>query len=177
MIYLEHTMVGSILDIGGGGEGIIGRLYQNQVIAIDHSQEELDEAPDGFQKILMDATNLTLECNSFDNVTFFFTLMYMTTEEQKEAIKEAFRVLKPGGKVFIWDCDIQSAFPEPFCIDLDILIENQKVHTTYGIIKKDVQSVTSITELCQKAGFELLLSESNFDGFYLCCKKSLDTLY
>ena len=33
-----------MLDIGGGGEGVIGRLYGRQVVAIDNRQEELDEA-------------------------------------------------------------------------------------------------------------------------------------
>ena len=50
MIILEHELEGSILDIGGGGEGTIGRLYGTQVIAIDNRQEELDEAPEGFEK-------------------------------------------------------------------------------------------------------------------------------
>ena len=32
---LEKELCGSILDIGGGGEGIIGRLYKSAVTAID----------------------------------------------------------------------------------------------------------------------------------------------
>ena len=48
MLILNKELSGHILDIGGGGEGIIGRLYQKQVIAIDHRQEERDEAPGGF---------------------------------------------------------------------------------------------------------------------------------
>ena len=35
------------------------RLYGTQVIAIDNRQEELDEAPEGFEKVLMDARSLT----------------------------------------------------------------------------------------------------------------------
>ena len=44
MIKLQADLRGSILDIGGGGEGVIGRLYGRQVVAIDNRQEELDEA-------------------------------------------------------------------------------------------------------------------------------------
>ena len=44
-IVLQKELQGKILDIGGGGEGIIGRLYGPQVIAIDYRQDELDEAP------------------------------------------------------------------------------------------------------------------------------------
>ena len=51
MIILKHELEGSILDIGGGGEGTIGRLYGTQVIAIDNRQEELDEAPEGLKSL------------------------------------------------------------------------------------------------------------------------------
>ena len=36
---------GFILDIGGGGEGVIGQLKGNQVISIDPYKEELENAP------------------------------------------------------------------------------------------------------------------------------------
>ena len=63
MLTLNRELNGKILDIGGGGEGVIGRLYTNQVVAIDIRQEELDEAPTGFEKILMDATQLDFKDN------------------------------------------------------------------------------------------------------------------
>ena len=49
-ISIEKEMTGEILDIGGGGEGIIGRVYGQQVTAIDNIQEELDEAPSSCKK-------------------------------------------------------------------------------------------------------------------------------
>ncbi len=57
-ISIEKEMTGEILDIGGGGEGIIGRVYGQQVTAIDNIQEELDEAPSSCKKMLMDASEL-----------------------------------------------------------------------------------------------------------------------
>ena len=91
---LEKELRGSILDIGGGGEGIIGRLYKSAVTAIDNVQEELDEAPDCCKKLLMDAAELDFDNESFDNATFFYSLMYMDTETKEKALKEACRVLK-----------------------------------------------------------------------------------
>ena len=38
-IYIERTLSGAILDVGGGGEGIIGRVYGRQVTAIDRLAE------------------------------------------------------------------------------------------------------------------------------------------
>ena len=80
ILHLHKELSGNILDIGGGGEGIIGRLYREQVTAIDSRQAELDEAPNVCKKLLMDATALQQEANYFDNVTFFFTFMFMGEE-------------------------------------------------------------------------------------------------
>ena len=77
IIEIEKNLKGSTLDIGGGGEAVIGRIYGDQVTAIDNRQEELDEAPDCCAKRLMDATDLKYADDSFDNVTFFYTLMYV----------------------------------------------------------------------------------------------------
>ena len=35
VISLKKRLHGRILDVGGGGEGVIGRLYPRQVVAID----------------------------------------------------------------------------------------------------------------------------------------------
>ena len=45
-ITLNQDLQGRILDLGGGGEGVVGRRWGRQVTAIDNRQEELDEAPD-----------------------------------------------------------------------------------------------------------------------------------
>ncbi len=50
-LVLKNELSGSILDIGGGGDGIIGRLYKDSVTAIDNMQEELDEAPNCCKKL------------------------------------------------------------------------------------------------------------------------------
>ena len=167
MITLQKELTGKILDIGGGGEAVIGRLYGHQVIAIDNRQEELGEAPDVCQKRLMDATALTFPEGTFDHVTVFYTLMYMTAEEQREAIREAVRVLKPGGELYIWDCDIDSAYPEPFCVDLEIQLPDTKISTTYGIGKLDTQNMASIRKMCLEAGLSCEAEHRVAEGFSL----------
>ena len=171
MITLNKELDGRILDIGGGGDGVIGRLYTNQVVAIDIRQDELDEAPIGFEKIVMDATHLEFNDNSFDHVTSFYTLMFMSTEEQKRAISEATRVLVKGGDLHIWDCDILSAYPDPFFVDVAVQLPNEHIFTTYGVEKMDAQDETSITELCLNAGLVLVSQNRGKYGFYLCFKK------
>ena len=51
-------MEGLILDIGGGGQGIIGKLNGRQVIAVDTSERELRETQNEALKVRMDATDL-----------------------------------------------------------------------------------------------------------------------
>lgn len=176
MIMLKKEWKGSILDIGGGGEGVIGRLYGKQVLAIDNCQEELDEAPDGFAKVLMDATDLSFEDGCFDHVSFFFSLMFMGGEEQRRALLEAARVLKPGGEMHIWDCDIVSAYPEPFCVDVGVQLPGEEIHTTYGIGKRDGQDEASITRMCLDAGLRLLGRSTETTGFSLRFQKWGDTV-
>lgn len=171
-IKLDRSLKGKILDIGGGGECIIGQIYREQVIAIDNSQEELDEAPDVCTKMLMDATALHFGACEFDHVTAFYSLMYMTKEEQRNAIKEAYRVLKSNGKFHIWDTVIPSAYPDPFTVCLDIDANGTMVHTTYGIVKTDGQEMELFISMCQEAGMTLLKKAENNTQFYLQFSKT-----
>ncbi len=94
----DLTAEGLILDIGSGGQGVIGRLKGEQVIAIDPNKLELQGAADGPLKIIMDATDLKFLDESFNTVTSFYTLMYIKEEEShKQVFGEVYRVLKQGG--------------------------------------------------------------------------------
>ncbi len=169
---IEKQLQGGILDLGGGGEGIIGQIYGQQVIAIDNRQEELDEAPDGFHKLLMDATALKFADGSFDHVTSFFTLMYMSKAEQQQTIAEAARVLKPGGMLHIWDAVIQSAYPEPFVAELEIDAAGNIINTAYGIVKDEAaQDAALFAAMCEKAELMPVAAAAERDQFYLCFMK------
>lgn len=121
----------------------------------------------------MDATDLKYENSLFDNVTFLYTLMYMTASEQAKAISEAARVLKKGGTLAIWDCEIASAYPDPFLVDVDVLIDEHKYHTTYGIVKKDAQDPAQIKQLCSKVGLHLVKASSNVEHFSFYYEKRI----
>lgn len=154
-ITMSQEIKGSILDIGGGGEGIIGRIYQSQVTAIDKSQEELDEAPDGFTKLRMDACDLEFEDQTFDNVSLFYSLMFIDKKQHSQVIAEAYRVLKRGGNLYIWDSIIRQA--DPFIVNLQIDMGQEVIETSYGIYDPDAdQDQDYVLTLCQKASFRLL---------------------
>lgn len=171
-ISLNKELCGSILDIGGGGEGIIGRLYKSAVTAVDNMQEELDEAPNCCKKLLMDAAALDFADESFDNVTFFYSLMYMNTDVKAKAIEEACRVLKTGGRLTVWDVEFKSAYPDAFSVELDIILPKENVCTEYGIIGTDVaQSAESIISMCCECGLNPLEHEENGGHFHIVLKK------
>lgn len=57
-------------DICRAGDSLAFSFRKVEKRIIDIHQDELDEAPTGFEKILMDATHLDFKDNSFDHNTF-----------------------------------------------------------------------------------------------------------
>ncbi len=127
---------GYVLDIGGGGEGIIGRLKGDRVVAIDVNEDELNESPEGPLKILMDARDLKFLDESFNTMTAFFSLMYIKQRDHMQAVfREIHRVLRPGGKLFIWDVEIPErpeTDKEAFLVLLKIAVGEDVIETGYG---------------------------------------------
>jgi ubiquinone/menaquinone biosynthesis C-methylase UbiE len=126
---------GWILDIGGGGEGVIGQLKGAQVVAIDLLPRELEEAPDGPLKIVMDARELKfLDC-TFHTVTAFFSFMFIPPGDHEKVMYEIFRVLGPGGQFRMWDVEIQQR-PAPeqdmMVFPLQVRLPAAVINTGYG---------------------------------------------
>lgn len=167
VLSLKRRLRGRILDVGGGGEGVIGRLYPRQTVAIDRDESELFAPPGDFERLLMDATALTFPDASFDAATFFYSLMFMTADDQRAALTEAVRVLRPGGRLCIWDCAFDRAYPEPFSVNLTIELSGELLRTTYGICKLDGQSMEQIANLCAASGLRPRCAEKNGTHFYL----------
>ena len=164
---LSPSLRGTILDVGGGGECVIGRLYGRRVIAIDNCREELEDAPDCCEKRLMDARSLAFPADSFDNVTFFYALMYMSREVQGLALREASRVLRDGGTLCIWDVDIPSAWPEPFVARLRIRLADGELRADYGILKDEAQDMAQIDRMAIDCGLVPMARSRRGGHFYL----------
>ncbi|MFX0045566.1 MAG: methyltransferase domain-containing protein [Candidatus Hermodarchaeota archaeon] len=149
-----------ILDIGGGGEGIIGRMKGKQVVAIDRRRPELEGTTNEALKLVMDAREMQFLENSFGTVTLFFTLMYIPFEDLDTIFSEVARVLKPGGTLLIWDVrvDVPSDADEKkyFMVPLKVTFpDGTKTETGYGVKIRN-QDLDSFVNAAEKHGFELL---------------------
>ncbi|MHA1924690.1 MAG: methyltransferase domain-containing protein [Candidatus Thorarchaeota archaeon] len=160
-----------ILDIGGGGEGIIGRLKGRQVVAIDKRRPELEGTTSDALKLVMDARELQFLEKSFGTVTIFFTLMYMPFEDLDTIFSEIARVLKPGGELLMWDvkvevpADLDSKI-KYFMVPLTVTFPDGSTNETgYGAYIRN-QSIESFVTVATAHGFELEESEANDLTFY-----------
>ena len=171
-IRLENIEIeeGFILDIGAGGEGVIAHIMGTQVIGIDRRKEELMETEDDALKIVMDATEMQFLDSAFPIVTLFFTLMYMSWEDIKKALKEVKRVLKPGGQVLVWDAIVDppdNPTLKYFMIPMKVLLPNgKKIETGYGArIRK--QRLDDFIGIAGDLRFEIVRRKKQGHFFFL----------
>jgi ubiquinone/menaquinone biosynthesis C-methylase UbiE len=169
---------GPILDIGGGGIGLIGQMKGKQVIAIDIDKRELENAPDGpLFKIVMDATDLKFLDKSFDAATVFYTFMYIPAEKHEKVFAELFRVLKPGSILRIWDVDLPTGCDDPkkttVVYSFEFKTPKNTIKTGYGVkwADKEQQNLVYYMRLSQKAGFKIVTQSFTAPSLYLELQK------
>ena len=171
-IKLDHIKTdGLILDIGGGGEGIIGRLNGKKVIAIDPRAEELKELKNYSLKIVMDATDLKFLSSSFNVATSFFSLMYIKNTCHLKVFEEVHKVLKYGGRFSIWDVRIPPKSTDkniPFIVPMEIFLPGKKIETSYEIPwNPEGQDLEYFKRLASQAGFKIVDEWIKDEIFYL----------
>ena len=175
-ISLQSIPTGSILDIGGGGEGIIAQIGKKMVTAIDKLQSEIDEAKPHSPEatwILADASKLDFPNSHFDNATAFFSGMYMTKTELQSVFQETYRVLPKNGELWLWDAVI-SYEVGPFIIPIRVITPTSKeIETAYG--KRRVttdRTIDQVSALLIDLGFTVDVISSNQFWYFLKAKKA-----
>jgi len=165
---------GLILDIGGGGEGIIGKLNGKQVVAIDTREEELRDTRNEALKVVMDAADLKFLPKSFDVCTSFFSLMYIPKSSHEKVFEQVFRVLKNNGRFLVWDVRIpeNAAGYKSFIVPLKVKLPKGQVQTAYGV-KWQTQSLEYFTELAKLTGFKVTRESSKNEIFSLETQKQI----
>jgi ubiquinone/menaquinone biosynthesis C-methylase UbiE len=160
---------GLILDIGGGGEGIIGKLNGRQVVAIDTRTEELKETRNQALKIVMDATDLKFLPESFDVCTSFFSFMYIPFDKHSKVFTEVYKVLKYKGRFLVWDVKMPTEHKgcTVFIANLKIQLPNEEIKTKYGTKWNKQQNLDHFKELAQKVSFKMTNEWSTGEVFFL----------
>jgi SAM-dependent methyltransferase len=174
----DFTAKAPILDIGGGGWGIIGQLKGQQVVAIDISDKELREAPPGpFVKIVMDARQLQFLDNAFPTATVFFTFMYMAPADHEQVFRELRRVLVPGGRLLIWDAvlpKLADARKKYASIPITFKLPGKEINAGYSTyLVPGGQGLAHFEELAVKTGFAVVTKRTSQGWFFLELSKPL----
>ena len=174
-IRIEAIPQGKVIDIGGGGAGVIAQVGGARVVAIDKHESEIDEArgkaPDA-QWMVADATALPFADHSFDNATAFFSCMYMPGGVLKQVFRETLRVLTKGGEFWIWDAEMAPK-GRAFAIRVQVgLPDKPSVNTAYGVQAKE-QSAEGMGRLLQEAGFELVESTRREHWFFIRARNAV----
>ena len=165
---------GPILDVGGGGEGAVGILMGERVIAADRKRSELDEAPPRPVKVVMDARSLAFPDETFEVVTAFFSLMYIGRENHRRVFEDVHRVLKPGGRFLIWDVVIPE-YPgqgkDIFVMPLEIEIKDKTIKTAYGVPWPDrEQDMAYFSRLAASTSFRRMDQSQTAEIYYISLK-------
>ncbi|MGY5874781.1 MAG: methyltransferase domain-containing protein [Candidatus Thorarchaeota archaeon] len=168
---------GYLLDIGGGGEGVIGQLEGLRVVAIDNRKDELEEASVGeYLRVVMDATDLQFLDSTFSTATAFFSMMYMNMGTKRKVFDEVHRVLAPGGEFLLWDMNIPEQSVESksvYAIMLKIHLPDRVIETGYGCPWADrQQDLSDFKKLGTELGFEVFEESVSEYMFQLRFKKS-----
>ena len=165
----------SILDIGGGGEGFIGQLYGKNVIAIDKRQDELEESENDAIKLVMDGAILGFTDNNFEVVTLFYSLMYMSQITREKVLSEAFRVLKSGGVIEIWDSEVPKIKQDGknvFVAQLNVECNDKITTVGFGIgLDEDDQTFEKTKEMLNNLGLTKIYENYSKPMFRLKYRK------
>jgi len=170
---LDHFAAnGLILDIGGGGWGVIGQLKGAQVVTIDISKNELLEAPPGpLLKIVMDARQLGFLDGTFPTATVCFTFMFLAPSDHEQVYRELRRVLVPGGRLLVWDAVLPSLADQRkryALIPVTFRLPGKTINAGYGTyLVPGGQGPDHFERLAAKTGFEVVSKKIEPGWFFL----------
>jgi len=156
---------GLVLDIGGGGEGLVSRIAGDKVCAVDYRISEIREAqihnpPANW--FTADARALPFKDSTFDMATLWFSLGYMNEWSVKGTVlTEVLRTLESEGRLLIMasriDCNEQRLI---FSVQFT-LPDGTVSKTGYGVRGNQNQTLESIVALVREVGFKDIQSENH----------------
>jgi ubiquinone/menaquinone biosynthesis C-methylase UbiE len=166
---------GLILDIGGGGEGLVSRIEGDRVCALDIRMSEIREAQihgHSSNWFVADGATLCFKDEVFDIVTLWFSLGYMSDWSTKLAVLEsAYRVLKKNGRLSIMACHIPESIERLIFWASFTLPDGTLSKTGYGVIGGQNQTCPRVLQIITKAGFKKHIHEDHNEWFKIESRK------
>ena len=150
---------GLIIDIGGGGEGLVSRIGGVKVCALDIRMSEIREAqihgpPSNW--FVGDGQHLCFQDNTFDTATMWFSLGYMSDwDMKKNVLEEVYRVLVKGGRLSILASKIPKDYEHLIFWGNFTLPDGTVSQTGYGVKGDQGQTLDRIIQLLVPIGFRV----------------------
>jgi len=167
----------AVLDLCCGGEGVVARAYAGRVIGVDLLYSEIKECrpkcPADTIFLVADATHTQFVDQSFNDVTVFFGLMYIRGPAARRALlAEATRVLKPGGRLHVWDAAMPAGAAH-FTVRVDATLPGgDVVRAGYGVRGPTEElSLGTLTAMAAAAGLAPAAAEDHGGWFYAAFAK------
>ncbi|UCH05640.1 MAG: class I SAM-dependent methyltransferase [Candidatus Thorarchaeota archaeon] len=167
---------GLIVDIGGGGEGLLSRLEKGRVCVVDIKLNKIREAQiygAPAQWAVSDGRHLCFRTGSFDIATLWFSLGYMRDWETKELVmREIQRVLKPEGILSILGAKIICPEDRLLFKARFMFPDGDVSQVGYSLAGNQNQSLTSTMIALEDSGLVVLDSKDNGHWFKILAESS-----
>ena len=154
---------GLILDIGGGGEGLVSRLEGQRVCAVDIRFDKIQEArlyDVHSQWTLADACSSCFRDASFKVATFWFSMGYFHNSELKfAALAEAYRCMKEDAVLSIIAVKITSNEKKHVFNARFALPDGSISQIGFAVRGKQNQTMATVSKLVKSAGFKIIQAE------------------
>lgn len=165
---------GLILDIGGGGEGLVSRIEGAKVCAVDIRMSEIREAqihapPSNW--FVGDGQHLCFQDGVFSAVTLWFSLGYMSDWSMKrKVLEEVKRVLAQNGKLSILDSKIPKDCDRLIFWGNFTLPDGTVSQVGYGVRGGQDQTLDRVAQMLKSIGFKIS-SQDNGEWFEIRASK------
>ena len=165
---------GKVLDFGSGSGRHLMKIKSGKMYLLDFSEKMIELAKQKAKKEKIDAefevssmTKTPYENNFFDSAICISALHCLTKLEQKKAIKELYRILKPKAKVLIGVWNKESKRLKRHKGKEALIKWNDKGERYYYLFdEKEVQ------DLFKKQGFKILSTDNSEMMIRFICEKN-----
>jgi len=165
-ITLEYIPTdGLIIDIGGGGEGLVSRIGGAKVCAVDIRMSEIREAqihgpPSNW--LVGDGQHLSFQDGVFDVATMWFSLGYMSDwSTKRRVLEESRRVLVDNGHISILSSHIPRNCDHLVFWAQFTLPDGTISQTGYGVRGGQGQTLNRLVKLLEEIGYRISVAEDN----------------